>query len=79
MRPAGRTPAHQTDLLAELVCSNSFKSIDTLNAHGLLKAELRLLGSVLLACADDHARMVQRLSSCTERCPGLRSIRFPLG
>ncbi|MGD0991584.1 MAG: methylenetetrahydrofolate--tRNA-(uracil(54)-C(5))-methyltransferase (FADH(2)-oxidizing) TrmFO [Gemmatimonadales bacterium] len=53
MRPAGRTPAHQTDFLAELVCSNSFKSTDTLNAHGLLKAELRLLGSVLLACADD--------------------------
>jgi methylenetetrahydrofolate--tRNA-(uracil-5-)-methyltransferase len=53
MRPAVRTPAHQTDLLAELVCSNSFKSVETLNAHGLLKAELRLLGSLLLSCADE--------------------------
>jgi methylenetetrahydrofolate--tRNA-(uracil-5-)-methyltransferase len=53
MRPAARTPAHQTDLLAELVCSNSFKSVETSNAHGLLKAELRLLGSLLLRCADE--------------------------
>ncbi len=53
MRPAVRTPAHQTDRLAELVCSNSFKSQDTTNAHGLLKAELRRLGSLLLRCADD--------------------------
>ena len=52
MRPATSTPAHRTDLLAELVCSNSFKSTDTVNAHGLLKAELRLLGSLLLGCAD---------------------------
>ncbi len=52
MRPAATTPAHQTDGLAELVCSNSFKSTDTANAHGLLKAELRLLGSALLPCAD---------------------------
>jgi methylenetetrahydrofolate--tRNA-(uracil-5-)-methyltransferase len=52
MRPAVRTPAHQTGRLAELVCSNSFKSIETGNAHGLLKAELRLLGSLLLECAD---------------------------
>ena len=40
MRPAVRTPAHHTDRLAELVCSNSFKSIDLANAHGLLKAEI---------------------------------------
>ena len=53
MRPAQRTPAHRTDLLAELVCSNSFKSVETSNAHGLLKAELRLLGSLLLGCADE--------------------------
>ena len=52
MRPGTRTPAHQTDRLAELVCSNSFKSVDLTNAHGLLKAELRALGSVLLPCAD---------------------------
>ncbi len=53
MRPAQRTPAHQSDLLAELVCSNSFKSVETTNAHGLLKAELRLMGSLLLRCADE--------------------------
>jgi methylenetetrahydrofolate--tRNA-(uracil-5-)-methyltransferase len=52
MRPGTRTPAHQTDRVAELVCSNSFKSVDLTNAHGLLKAELRALGSLLLPCAD---------------------------
>jgi methylenetetrahydrofolate--tRNA-(uracil-5-)-methyltransferase len=52
MRPERKTPAHQTDRLAELVCSNSFKSVDLTNAHGLLKAELRGLGSLLLPCAD---------------------------
>jgi methylenetetrahydrofolate--tRNA-(uracil-5-)-methyltransferase len=52
MRPAVKTPAHHTDRLAELVCSNSFKSTDLTNAHGLLKAELRALGSLLLPCAD---------------------------
>jgi methylenetetrahydrofolate--tRNA-(uracil-5-)-methyltransferase len=51
MRPLVGTPAHQTGQLAELVCSNSFKSTETVNAHGLLKAELRLLGSLLLECA----------------------------
>ncbi len=53
MRPVVRTPAHQTDRLAELVCSNTFKSVEPTNAHGLLKAELRLLGSVLLPIADE--------------------------
>ncbi len=52
MRPIVRTPAHQTDQLAEIVCSNSFKSTEITNAHGLLKAELRLLGSLLLDVAD---------------------------
>jgi len=52
MRPAVSTPAHQTGRLAELVCSNTFKSVDHTNAHGLLKAELRELGSVLLPLAD---------------------------
>ncbi len=52
MRPGIRTAAHKTDRLAEIVCSNSFKSVDLTNAHGLLKAELRALGSVLLPCAD---------------------------
>ena len=53
MRPVVRTAAHQTERLAELVCSNTFKSTETSNAHGLLKAELRALGSLLLPCADE--------------------------
>ena len=52
MRPVVKTPAHQTDRLAELVCSNSFKSTDLTNAHGLLKAELADLGSLLLPAAE---------------------------
>ena len=53
MRPVVKTAAHQSDRLAELVCSNSFKSVELENAHGLLKSELRALGSLLLACADE--------------------------
>ena len=52
MRPIRPTPAHKTDRLAELVCSNTFKSTETTNAHGLLKAEMRLLGSLILDAAD---------------------------
>ena len=52
MRGVRGTPAHKTDRLAELVCSNTFKSTETSNAHGLLKAEMRLLGSVVLWAAD---------------------------
>ena len=52
MRPVRKTPAHQTDRLAELVCSNTFKSTETSNAHGLLKAEMRILGSMVLEAAD---------------------------
>ncbi|MBI2796197.1 MAG: methylenetetrahydrofolate--tRNA-(uracil(54)-C(5))-methyltransferase (FADH(2)-oxidizing) TrmFO [Gemmatimonadetes bacterium] len=53
MRPARQTPAHQTGGLAELVCSNTFKSTEVTNAHGLLKAEMRALGSLVLSCADE--------------------------
>src|SRR5690349_5065803 len=52
MRPIRMTAAHQTDRLAELVCSNSFKSVELTNAHGLLKAEMRRLSSVVLDAAD---------------------------
>jgi len=54
MRPAVRTPAHQTDRLAELVCSNSLKSESLEDASGLLKMEMRALGSLLLTCAEAH-------------------------
>lgn len=53
MRPVRGTPAHQTDLLGEVVCTNSFKSVDPTNAHGLLKREMRALGSILLRVADE--------------------------
>ncbi|MDQ4087705.1 MAG: methylenetetrahydrofolate--tRNA-(uracil(54)-C(5))-methyltransferase (FADH(2)-oxidizing) TrmFO [Pseudomonadota bacterium] len=56
MRGGGdMTPAHQTDALAELVCSNSFRSDDAEhNAVGLLHAEMRALGSLVMAAADAH-------------------------
>ncbi len=47
------TPAHQTESLAELVCSNTFKSVEPTHAHGLLKAEMRQLGSIVLQAADE--------------------------
>ena len=53
MRPGVGTEAHKTDRLAELVCSNTFKSTEVSNAHGLLKAEMRLLGCMILQCADE--------------------------
>ncbi len=52
MRPHKSTPAHVSDYLAELVCSNSLGSDLPDRAAGLLKAELRYLGSLVLACAD---------------------------
>ncbi len=52
MRPVRQTPAHRTDRLGELVCTNSFKTEDPGNAHGQLKREMRALGSVLLDAAD---------------------------
>jgi methylenetetrahydrofolate--tRNA-(uracil-5-)-methyltransferase len=56
MRGGGdMTPAHQSDSLAELVCSNSFRSDDAEhNAVGLLHAEMRALGSLIMAAADAH-------------------------
>ncbi|ARR55985.1 FADH(2)-oxidizing methylenetetrahydrofolate--tRNA-(uracil(54)-C(5))-methyltransferase TrmFO [Rhizorhabdus wittichii DC-6] len=54
MRGIEATPAHQTDSLAELVCSNSFRSDDPTNAVGLLHAEMRALGSLIMAKADAH-------------------------
>ena len=53
MRPVRETPAHKTHRLAELVCSNTFKSTEVSNAHGLLKAEMRAMGSMILQAADD--------------------------
>jgi methylenetetrahydrofolate--tRNA-(uracil-5-)-methyltransferase len=56
MRGGGdMTPAHESDRLAEMVCSNSFRSDDAENnAVGLLHQEMRTLGSLIMACADEH-------------------------
>jgi methylenetetrahydrofolate--tRNA-(uracil-5-)-methyltransferase len=55
MRGVEGTPAHHTDQLAELVCSNSFRSDDAeRNAVGLLHAEMRALGSLILRAGDAH-------------------------
>ena len=52
MKPEKRSPAHQRDSFAELVCSNSLRSDRLENAVGLLKEELRALDSLILSCAD---------------------------
>lgn len=87
MRPVRSTPAHQTDGLAELVCTNSFKSEDTSNAHGLLKAEMRALGSLLLdnaaaarvpagtALAVDRAVFSRRMTDALAGHPRIRLER----
>ncbi|MBZ4414263.1 methylenetetrahydrofolate--tRNA-(uracil(54)-C(5))-methyltransferase (FADH(2)-oxidizing) TrmFO [Myxococcus sp. MISCRS1] len=54
MKPHKRSPAHKSDSLAELVCSNSLRSDNPESAIGLLHAELRDLGSVVLSSADAH-------------------------
>ena len=55
MRPEKQTPAHVTDQFAELVCSNSLGSTRLDRALGLLKEEMRRLGSLVIDCADRHA------------------------
>ena len=52
MKPQKMTPAHHADTFAELVCSNSFRGDRLENAVGLLKEELRRLGSLILTCAE---------------------------
>lgn len=55
MRPVRSTPAHQTDRLAELVCSNSLRSDDPFHAAGLLKREMERFGSLIIAAAREAA------------------------
>ena len=52
MKPAKMSPAHHSAQLAELVCSNSFRSDRLTNAVGLLKEEMRMMGSLIMKCAD---------------------------
>lgn len=55
IKPQEFTPAHSSGNFCELVCSNSLKSNDTANAHGLLKQEMRELSSLIIDCADKCA------------------------
>ena len=53
MKPGRMSPAHHSEQLAELVCSNSFRGDRLSNAVGLLKEEMRLMGSLIMRCADE--------------------------
>ena len=87
MRPVVPTAVHRTDRLAELVCSNSFRSDKLDNAVGLLKEELRLLGSLVMQCADatrvpagaalavDRQRFAQEITSTIESHPLITVVR----
>ncbi len=87
MRPVKMTPAHKTSLFAELVCSNSLKSDSPDTASGLLKAEMRLLGSELLRVADicrvpagsalavDRNRFAGMITERLEACDRIEVIR----
>jgi methylenetetrahydrofolate--tRNA-(uracil-5-)-methyltransferase len=90
MRPVKGTPAHHSDKLAEIVCSNTFKSEDPQNAHGLLKLEMDELGaggSLLLACAResripggtaltvDRIEFSARMTAAIEAHPRIRVAR----
>lgn len=87
MRPATRTEAHVTGHLAELVCSNSFRSRSLTTGAGLLKEEMRRMGSLTIelgeahqvpagaALAVDRTRFAQAVSERLASLPGLRLIR----
>ena len=67
MRPVNNTPAHHTDKLGELVCSNSLRSNQLENAVGLLKEEMRRLGSLIMACEITMPFLPEVLWLLTER------------
>lgn len=87
MRPLTNTPAHKTDRLAELVCSNSLGSFDPMSAAGLLKEEMRRLGSLVLRIAEevripagsalavDREEFARRLTKTVENHPQIRLVR----
>lgn len=87
MRPLTNTAAHKTDRLAELVCSNSLGSSDPANAAGLLKEEMRRLGSLILRVAEevcipagsalavDREEFSRRLTKTIENHPQIRLVR----
>ncbi len=77
MKPAAMSPAHQSPLLGELVCSNSLRSDDPVAPAGLLKQELRRCGSLVIACADRH-RVPAGTALAVERFGFAREITLRL-
>jgi methylenetetrahydrofolate--tRNA-(uracil-5-)-methyltransferase len=87
MRPVRSTEVHKTDRLAELVCSNSFRGDKLDNAVGLLKEEMRRLGSLVMRAADanrvpagaalavDRERFAQAVTDAVARHPRIRVVR----
>jgi methylenetetrahydrofolate--tRNA-(uracil-5-)-methyltransferase len=87
MRPKRMTEAHATGDLAELVCSNSLKSLSLTTAAGLLKEELRRLGSLIIQIAEAHRvpagfalavdreRFARAVSTAVESLPQVRIVR----
>src|SRR5689334_1593384 len=73
MRPVRKTAVHQTGDLAELVCSNSFKSNLLTNASGVLKEEMRRMGSLVLPIAERH-RVPAGEALAVDREPFAREI-----
>ena len=77
MRPNRETPVHRTGDLAELVCSNSFKSNLLTNASGVLKEEMRRLGSLILPIAARH-RVPAGEALAVDREPFAREVTATL-
>jgi len=87
MRPARPSAVHRTDRLAELVCSNSLKSLELSSPHGLLKEELNRLGSFILDCAlrnrvpagaalaVDRERFADEVTATLEGLPNVELVR----
>src|SRR3954454_6966814 len=87
MRPVRQTPAHRSDQLAEIVCSNSLKSDQPYNASWLLKEELRRQGSILIQIADsvrvpaggalavDRARFAAGVTEAISNHPDIELLR----
>jgi methylenetetrahydrofolate--tRNA-(uracil-5-)-methyltransferase len=77
MKPVEMSPAHQSPLLGELVCSNSLRSDDVYSPAGLLKHELRRASSLIIACADEH-RVPAGSALAVERIGFSRAITWRL-
>jgi methylenetetrahydrofolate--tRNA-(uracil-5-)-methyltransferase len=87
MRPVRKTPVHKTDSFAELVCSNSLRSDSLTNAHGLLKEEMRRLGSIVLeaaaasrvpagqALAVDRVKFSEIITEAVHKASGVTVVR----